>query len=230
MSIGPSGELFSLLVYALAVLIVLLVLERLRLRVKGPALVLREFKVSPAEREGELVVVRGRPSGLLGYVLTLLHLQDTASLVVTDKEVRVETASLHGLSAEYVPIAAVASSQCVYFRAFLMLVAAFLIYGTAAFAFLYSFLGSGSDYDRQRELSSLRTPLWAAIVVGTVFYVAYALSKRILISVETDGGRIIGLAFKRSVIENVSIELDQARKAVEMLNGRLLAKREPRNA
>jgi hypothetical protein len=48
--------------------------------------------------------------------------------------------------------------------------------------------------------------------------------------VETSGGKLIGVAFKRSVIENVSIEMQQARSAVALINGELLAKHEARPA
>jgi hypothetical protein len=216
---------FSELVGAVAILVVLgFVIERRRIRIQGPLLVLREFRLQASCTGGDLITIRGRSAGLLAYLLTFCHLDDTTSFVVTEREIRVETSSLHGVSLEYVPMMAVSSSECTYFRSFFVLIAAFGLFTLASLAFLYTFFtSSDSDYGRQVALDHLRGFLWAGLSIGVVLYVVYALSKRILISVETSGGRSLGVAFKRSVIENISIELHQARAAVALLNRTLLA-------
>lgn len=200
-----------------ALLIVLLALALRartgRLSAKGPVLVLSEFQVSRTAQPGTLVTIRGRSAGVLAYLLRLLHLEGTTSLVITDRDVTIETTSGHGFSREYVPLLAVASSECAYFRPFYALVAAFLVYASAALSLLYEF----------------RSLLWAGLaVVGTVLYMIYVVSKRISIALETNGGKAIGVAFKRSVIENVSIDLDEAIEAVTLVNKRLLALHEGR--
>ena len=43
-----------------------------------------------------------------------------------------------------------------------------------------------------------------------------------MIAIETKGGNIIGLSFKRSVIENVSVNIDQAKKAIKLINEKLI--------
>ena len=61
---GLSEIVFvSLVVLALA-----LVLERRRLRIRGPLLVLREFRVRAAGMDGDLITIRGRPAGILAYL------------------------------------------------------------------------------------------------------------------------------------------------------------------
>ena len=44
------------------------------------------------------------------------------------------------------------------------------------------------------------------------------LSKKMTISFETSGGMVMGLTFKRSVIENVAVDIQKARQAIEIIN------------
>jgi len=215
--------LSNVVLFPLLVLIPLLAFEWRRLKVKCPLLVLREFRIGVPDAGGQIIVIRGRPAGIVAALCSLFSSENTTSLVVTDHEIKVETAGLHGISSEYVPLHNVASSDCAYFRAFYALVAAFLVYAMGGIMFLVTFYStSASDYDRQSDLGNLDALLWTTIVVGTAFYLVYALSKRILIAIETSGGKLIGVAFKRSVVDNVPLELDQARQAVALLNNRLL--------
>ena len=56
------------------------------------------------------------------------------------------------------------------------------------------------------------------IVLPVIFIIAYFLEKRVVVLVETTGGTWFGLAFKRSVIEGVQVDVDKAREVVEVIN------------
>ena len=60
------------------------------------------------------------------------------------------------------------------------------------------------------------------LVIGGIFLIAYYLSKKIAISLETSGGMVLGLSFKRSVIENVSVDLEQALKVIRIVNQKVI--------
>ena len=60
------------------------------------------------------------------------------------------------------------------------------------------------------------------LIIGGLFLIAYYLSKKIVISVETSGGMVLGLSFKRSVIENVSVDIEQALKAIRIVNQKVI--------
>jgi hypothetical protein len=60
------------------------------------------------------------------------------------------------------------------------------------------------------------------LVIGGILLVAYYLSRKIVISIETSGGMVLGLSFKRSVIENVSVDIEQALKAIGILNQKVI--------
>lgn len=53
--------------------------------------------------------------------------------------------------------------------------------------------------------------------------VYYWLNKKI-ISIETFGGMTLGLSFKRSVIENVPVDITLATKAIRIINDKVVGK------
>ena len=58
----------------------------------------------------------------------------------------------------------------------------------------------------------------ASVIVGLILLLAFVLSKRFLIQVETPSGRFIGVRFRASVLGHLSIDLDAAAKAVGIIN------------
>ena len=62
-----------------------------------------------------------------------------------------------------------------------------------------------------------------AIILGIIFLIVYALNKKIMISIETKGSSMMGLSFKRSVIENVAVNIEQAKKAIKLVNEKLIS-------
>lgn len=71
------------------------------------------------------------------------------------------------------------------------------------------------------EIGAYMGGAFAALIFAGVAALVYFLSKRIVISAETLHRH--GLRFKRSVIENISIDLPQALRAIEVINARVLA-------
>jgi hypothetical protein len=103
----------------------------------------------------------------------------------------------------------------------LVLSLAFYLYGLIM---LFSAMLRSNDYERQRGLAEASYMLWPCLILGTACYIWYALSKRVLISVVARGDVGMGISFKRSIIENVGVELKKAVDAVDLMNARILAK------
>jgi hypothetical protein len=51
-----------------------------------------------------------------------------------------------------------------------------------------------------------------------IFLAAYFLSKRLLIQVETSGGRFIGVRFKPSILGQLTVDLAAASQAVHIID------------
>ncbi len=48
--------------------------------------------------------------------------------------------------------------------------------------------------------------------------VLYFLEKRIVVMVESTGGNMLAIAFKRSVIEGIEVDVDNARQVMQFVN------------
>lgn len=178
------------------------------IRISGPALALRKFKVDESLSEGVLVDIRGRASGIIGWLLTIIGLYGETSLKMTGKEISFSNKSRFGQIYQVVPIPCISSTHCGYSRSigYLILAVLFIISGV-----ITGFVpGSNS------------VAVIIVLLFGGLFLIAYWFSKRIAITLETSGGMVLGLSFKRSVIENVRVDIDQALKAIHVVNGKVI--------
>jgi hypothetical protein len=199
-------------------------IEAWRVRHVGAKLILRGFKFTPTGT-GEFLYILGRRSGVLGWLLSLFGLQALTGFSATDNEVARETVGPSGFESVYAPLADIAGSKCSYYRAFWVLVLslAFYAYGLLSLARAIS---KSDDDERQSAMAGASYTLWGCLLCGTLLYLWYALSKRVVISVWTKGGVSVGISFKRGVVENRTIELKVASEVVDSINGRLLGKKQ----
>jgi hypothetical protein len=173
----------------------------------GPVLVLRRFKVEDRPRDGKYVEIIGRPEGLLGWLLTAVGLDSEMTLLVTGSDVSVEESGLKGKVRRIVPVSNIASASVGYTKSILLLYigSAFVVGG------LLGGLSSNSAY-----------AMVLGILVGGALLAGYWFSNRLQLAVETNGGSYVGLRFKRSLIENVSVDFDKAAAVVALLQQLML--------
>ncbi len=178
------------------------------LRIAGPTLVLRKFKIYEDSSADLLVDIVGRASGLTAWLLTVIGFDAETSLKATKQEISFKSSSLFGQTHQVVPFPSASSTHCGYSKpiGYLILGAIILIGGIITGL---SQRGGGPI-------------ILFALIFGGIFLVAYYLSKKIVISIETSGGIIMGLSFKRSVIENVGVDIEQALKAIMIVNQKII--------
>jgi hypothetical protein len=167
----------------------------------------------PAARTS--VEIAGRASGPISWILAALRLEPEFHLVVTNSEVSIRRGSLSGLVHEYVPLEKISAVVCGYQRSILALGFA-VLFGVG---FVLNLLSGFLENNSNRVGSDMGLAFEFLIFAGIAALV-YFLSKRIGIVVETE--RSHGLIFKRSVIENVSVDLPEALRAVSVINARIL--------
>lgn len=182
------------------------------IRIAGPTLVLRRFKIDETPSANVLVDIVGRASGITAWLLTVMGFDAETSLKVTGKEVSFISSSLFGQTHQVVPLPSVSSTHCGYSKpiGYLIIGVIFLIGGILS--------GIVSILDQRGGGGNILIGL----VIGGIFLIAYYLSKKIVISLETSGGMVLGLSFKRSVIENVSVDIEQALKTMGIVNQRII--------
>ncbi len=202
--------------------------ERWRLRGTGPVLVLQKFTINESENGEPLVLLQGRASGLMSFLLTAAGLSSETTLKITAHDIFLERASLFGFRAQYMPMHEVASTQCGYFRSLALLAASLGTYALGFVWFLIRLLDTPYDYQRLAAYQDVWPFLLGSAVVGTFFYVGYALSKRVVMSVQTGEDVRLGISFKRGVVDTEPIDLSKALRALNLLNRHVLLTAEPR--
>ena len=174
----------------------------------GPTLVLRKFNVDKLSPNGVFIEIIGRASGLTSWILTVLRFDTETTLKITKNEISFTSSSLFGQVNQLAPLSGVSSTLCGYSKP--------IGYLIAAGVFIIGGIIIGLS---QRNGGPV---LIFGIIIGIALIVIYALSKKIALSIETRGGRSLGLIFKRSVIENVSVDIEKALNAMEIINSKVL--------
>jgi hypothetical protein len=171
----------------------------------GPKLVLRKFNIDEDSPANLFVDISGRASGAVDWFLTVIGFDAETSLKVTDKDVTFRSSSLFGQTYHMAPLPNVSSTYCGYLKPI-----GFLIFG--ALIVIGGIVGG---------ITSPGDGGWIVLfglLIGGGCLLAYYLSRTIVISVETSGGSLMRLAFKRSVIENMSVDMETTLKAIRLIN------------
>lgn len=191
--------------------------------VPAASIVLNRFHINEDPSANTIVELAGRTSGIISWLMTLLRLEPRTEFVVTNSEVSIRAASLSGTRIEYIPLENVRATICGYYRSIAALIFA------AVFGAGFALFGLAGFFDSNREdAGSEMQAAFGCLLVVAIALLVYFLSKRI--SVVIDNGNYYGVVFKRSVVENVSVDLPQAQRAITAINARVLAAKRRRQA
>lgn len=176
----------------------------------GPALVLKKFWINKATiGEGLLIEIIGRQGGLISWFLTLIGLDTTSSLKVTSTDVSLKDSSLFGQQMSVIAISSISSVHCGYRKP----IGYFLI------SVICLLLGLGSAIAGDGEGGERFFLFLLGIIFAAIFFALYFLKKTLVIYVfPRAGAPVMGLPFKRSVIENVAVDIQQVEFAIEIIN------------
>lgn len=186
------------------------------IKIIGPALVLRKFRVDsePSKQEPPIVEVEGRKPGLIAFFLTLIGIDNTTTLWITRREVCFRAGSLFGEITSMVPLTAVASAHSGYAKPIGRLIAAGVVL----------FLSFSMAVSAPRDLPvGGGTIILIGLVIALILVISYALGKKMALYVESSGGATFGLIFKRSVIEGVAVDIDRVKAVVDLIRELVIA-------
>jgi hypothetical protein len=174
------------------------------------ALVLKEWKSSdkPLDKSGNYILIRGRQPGLLAWVLAHVGVDPMTILKVNANRVEFSRASLAGTDFRMIPLASISSTYYGYHKP----------WGAALGVFFLLFWLSGSLL--------LALPVsGAAKAVGTLFAFAvaagiallkYFLGRTLALGFVEQSGMLSGMQFKRSGVEGIEVDEEQARYVCEV--------------
>jgi hypothetical protein len=168
------------------------------------AYVIKEWSVSETpNQDGVFMSIKGREGGLLSFLLSLVGINPTVSLVVDRQNLRFEEGSLAGFFRTVTPLTNLCSGGYGYRKPWKP-------------ALLVAVLGT---------FTVCLAPLFW--ILGALYYV---LNKELSVRLADFGGRTYGIAFKRSVLEGIKVDEDEAARVVRIIEGLLTGARPPLDA
>jgi hypothetical protein len=203
---GLGGPEIMMILIVLGVLGAMTAVRSNAVRLAGPALVLRKFSVVDSPGVTPAIEIAGRASGFIGWLLTVFGLGAETTFVLKDDEIRFQSVSLAGQIHNVVPVQSVSSTHCGFSKPIGLLLLGFLFAASGILALLSDSAGTGL----------------LLLLIGGVCLVAYFVRKKLAISLQASGGMVLGLAFKPGVLENVSVDMPEALRAIEVLNRKIV--------
>ena len=168
-------------------------------------LVLKQFQIDHTGVSGANLYVKARNSGLFAFILNLIGLDPTATVKVDTGSIEFRNSSLKGMTSVTTGLTSIAAFIGGYDKPIGWLITGFL-----------AFLGlSITAFSGEEPMIGLFV---TGIIVFLICVAIYTFQKVMYIGFETSGGATYMIAFKRSVIEGVAIDIARIEEAITLVN------------
>ena len=168
------------------------------------ALVIKSWKIDnkPVDSDGSCIKIIGRQGGLIAWILSWMGVDPTTTLLVSMERIDFSDASLAGTQSRLIPLQNVCSSYYGYHKPW-----------KVALGIIAFFVWIGSTLSRY-DMWPLITCTLIGIIIGLIYYF---LNRTLTLGFVENSGVVIGIRFKRSVIENVDINQIEAKHVCKLL-------------
>ncbi len=187
------------------------------------ALVLRKFSVGrePRGESAPLVTIEGRKGGLVAFLFMLLGLEAVSTLIIRERDIRFTAASLFGKLTHMVPMTQVSSAYMGFRKPieYLILAGVILVFTLPGLIMSYLQPSPRAPLGAQEAL----VVLLVVCGIAGLCVLAYALKKEMTLSITTTSGLVVGLKFKRSVIEGVPVDIARVESVIRLVHDLVLA-------
>jgi len=187
------------------------------------ALVIKAWRADskPIDQHQNFVRITGREGGLIAWLLSLMRIDPVTTIKVGLDRIEFTSASLAGIESRLIPLQSICSSYYGYHKPWkqaLSMWVAFVLVGTSMASAIAE--GNGQSAGLMPLLASAATGLVAALLY-------YFLNRTLTLGFVEASGVISGIRFKRSVIENLDINQEQAKRVCVIVQ-RLIEAKEKR--
>jgi hypothetical protein len=184
------------------------------------ALVIKAWRADAAsvDEMSNHVKIAGRQGGLIAWALSLLGIDPTTTVQVDSERIKFSNASLAGSESRLIPLQSICSTYYGYHKPWKT---AFM------FVLLFIFLGAtlGSGAAESGSAAGALATLVVTTAIGVVVALAYYfLNRTLTLGFVEISGAVSGIRFKRSVIENVDINEEQAKSVCAVVQQLIDAK------
>jgi len=193
--------------------VVVLVAKARRSQSVQSRVVLTRFSLTTAP---PCVVIQGRTPGVLGWLLTQLKVGSLTTFSVSEREVRLDYKSMNGGTVLLLPGKSVSAVRAQYQSPIWALIFMGAVIGLSSLT-LFMMSVSGADVDQALGMICF----WNFVVV-LLCCLLFIFGKKCVLEVDTDAskgpGLKVGISFSPSVLDGVSINLEQLTTAAELIN------------
>ena len=165
--------------------------------------ILKTFQIDQTGTTGAHIFIEARQPGIFAFILNLIGLDPTAQLKVTKGAVSFRSTSLSGMTETSTALTQIGSFQGGYSKPI----------GYLILAALFPIIGLVIDIQFEQFFIT-----WIMLIFSLIFLIGYALEKNLSFGFETSGGAYYGLSFKRGVLNNVSVDINQVENALLLVN------------
>ena len=196
---------FNFLTYlccGVGIIVIILLINGFRKRGKV-TLSLSKFEFKP--EFADFLIIEGRKTGLWQWILTQLKLGNRYQILVNKERICYSADSAKGNTLVLTPLQKVASTGGGYTKPISMLIIAAILAGVGIIL----------------ALSSATAGI-ISILVAVLLIVWYNFKKTFFISIQPVSGAVFGFEFKRSIIENVAVDIDLIKESISFLNEKVV--------
>jgi hypothetical protein len=176
------------------------------------ALVIKAWtvKTKPVEGSTNFISIIGRQGGLVAWLLSVLKIDPTTSILMGIERLEFRRSSLAGTESRMIPLEGICSAYYGYHKPWKVTAG---IVAAALFLFVEAF----------REMPGAAL---AVLLIGlAIAFVYYFLNRELTLGFVEHSGHVSGIRFKRSIIENLDVNEDQARLVCSIAQKLIEAKR-----
>ncbi|MFZ6742327.1 hypothetical protein ACO0LC_03795 [Undibacterium sp. JH2W] len=176
------------------------------------ALVIKEWKVGTKaiDDKNNFISITGRQSGLIAWILSLMGVDPTTRILVGLDRVEFTSNSLAGTESRMLPLQGICSTYYGYHKPWKKALSFFAI------AFFIA-----SSLMKEQLFTPAVVVFLAGALIGLVYYF---LNRELTMGFVENSGFINGIRFKRSVIENIDVNEEQAKSACVIIQKLIEAK------
>ena len=188
------------------------------------AYVLKQWKVdvSPVDDEDHFVVIHGRQSGVVAWLLNLMHVAATTSLLVSSSRLEFRQSSITGEEHVLIPLEKLSSSFWGFKKPWGKALGVFFLC-----AGLLNFIATGFIFSGKiNTVALVLTMMIGILVCAVIAIIYYYLNQTYIWGIIEISGHIRQIPFKRSVIEGQDITQASAAYASQVIQALIEAKSE----
>lgn len=167
-------------------------------------IVLKSWRANKGpDSKGYFISINGREGGLIAWFLALVKIDPTTTLKVNMNRVEFIVASLAGTDNRLIPLNNISSTYYGYHKPWKI-----------ALGIILTFVGLGSA---AAQSGGFVAGLFTVLIGIAIALVYYFLNRSLTIGIVEISGVVSGIAFKRSVIENIDVDENQAKYACDLI-------------